>query len=1765
MSNHSGTYGSRDQRREKYTQGKEFEDGTLETLESIISAVEDENLSKDYQPLIVFFQRGFGAQLVQTWSYYAQVNNHGKFSRTTTLLTKTLWVLSSDTSTLTIGSGLIRLILTNYTKVLYRGLNNMRAQLTNPILRLLKQIVNFNSGQHIEELVSYFDFSLPILPRLLSPTKSELANGNSSSDSSKHDSIRFTFIKFWLALISNASPFVRKELLTENFKIMSNLFKFMNKADSDKLSEHILSVFINDILKEKSFKRTTKTKILNELAASKIHHFYYSSNKNLVKKANEFFLTFGASRDFSVAFPDNCVWFKNSVIDGASHGAPITVNQVEFQIHNKLLFNTLRLFKPWEDILQLGTLIKILENVPELVAPYSIFLTTNGNHDPKMTSYWFGTTLLINKIINLKIPQFMENVDSSIPPATSLVIENILPSLLTKSSLTKSLQFETPIIRQLACQSIVLAFKKLEKISTLYDKKGWRNEKTILLNEFHTRVPDLPIFVSTLNNTLSTNKNNRILPLSISIIFNYYSKIFPNLFSINLPSSNIYTGVMQKPKVSGIEFAILDNYLQFQEFNSTQTKWWNPSSGANSLFTLLLKLASSKNASNVITTRISNLLDELTRTNVIFNVSLISPVMALVNSLQGFSLQVSETDGMEKIWKWFDETISRVVKTPYKYVDLAKEYNCISPFIMGLSEQWKYVDKNGNPDFLIKWLLFFFRNMIFIGEDHMGIGKLVKDVFPEVSEDDANLYLKLDSFEENTENTNNSNSLISLMKDSSFFQYISSLPTKKLMNISRLPVNKLDAAGILFRIQLLTENDSIVYDSWFEATVCELAGKIASYMVTDSVFPIVQVLERYIKFALPKLVDEKRNALLMEKSRFMCNLIGAVCLETGHQLVAFREMIQKAAFSGENVEEYASYNRSHREEDINALLTSVSEYLNSSALTSLLMHSTKLECTRNILRKLLNEGKTIKISLVKSILSKTPNEDPVSIKEVTFFLAKFLEKGKVYVGATSAPEGKLSLSETTSLINSVVSSDLNYPVLEAFYKWEHFSFSSFIPNIGKIKDSHLLSIVTTTALFNHMQDRNFSAFAHEIILKYGDDIAKCTYATLKSDIFDKILNMITTYIDFYDETKKKAILKCVLSQSDHRYHAATVRYIAAHNDFAYPGVRTWLNKTLLYVTKYLSERKVISHSFFELLGAVTELLKLEEASKELNLKIINSQLEAILGSEWIKQVKVLEYINVLILCVNQKSIQSQRMVQLLLSNDCYSSIMTKDNDEESSYRKFLSTMVLFSLFNIDPVNNSTPIVQERLLTFYSGTISCNDKFIVKMLESIESHTANSWTNMIFSWEFIKDEEEEILEAIGDTRLITKEREGLILTLEKNMIKKSIDGYVLERPQIPEFCSDSNTNNYDVTTRCNLLKKYYEDTERCGVNMYDPLFLLLLIIHNKELVRMVKDGENNVTYKYEFENFLDSKLFQFIVCSLSDCDTVANISYEHLSNLAVSLEKKNAQISLEKQITGKDIEKKEVDYDLIKYNSIYQVLIKRILYQRQQTQDSIKPLIWFSISRIVDLLGSPTAPLHEKAYRWVLSNSTIRSWDIPMVSDVMMSYNKRQQDDNNMREIDMEIYYGELSWVLTTICKGVKTDEDYKMLDKKGVFEWLLNLINMPYLKERLRELIYFIFYKVQRIADDGGLNLISRNGIVSFFEILNNNIKYRLPQDDILNSIDTLQTENKGTLNATLRLVKEQNGIEKLLLGYNELAKSQKRLILWTEGDSDNVVKRLRK
>lgn len=124
----------------KLTQSSNVDDAVLNNLSSLISSLNEEADSKNFQSLIQFFQKGYVSQVIQLWSYYAQVNNHPKFSKSTTLLVKTLRLLDSDNNMHEYGSILINLILTGHVRVLYRGLNNIRASLTNPILRLMKEI-----------------------------------------------------------------------------------------------------------------------------------------------------------------------------------------------------------------------------------------------------------------------------------------------------------------------------------------------------------------------------------------------------------------------------------------------------------------------------------------------------------------------------------------------------------------------------------------------------------------------------------------------------------------------------------------------------------------------------------------------------------------------------------------------------------------------------------------------------------------------------------------------------------------------------------------------------------------------------------------------------------------------------------------------------------------------------------------------------------------------------------------------------------------------------------------------------------------------------------------------------------------------------------------------------------------------------------------------------------------------------------------------------------------------------------------------------------------------------------------------------------------------------------------------------------------------------------------------------------------------------------------------------------------------------------------
>ena len=191
------------------------------------------------------------------------------------------------------------------------------------------------------------------------------------------------------------------------------------------------------------------------------------------------------------------------------------------------------------------------------------------------------------------------------------------------------------LIKQLGCQLLIFAFQKLIDVLSLYDRKGWNSSKSSINTFFFNNIPNLNIIISTLNEVYSNHQDNKKIILSLTMILRYYSQCFPNFFSVTLPSKNIYQDIMNKEIFNGIDLTILDNFLQFQEFNSTQTKWWNSTRGESSLFVSLLKLASAPNTTAITSVKVTNLLQNLLNGSVIFRGNLlVSPMETLISGLK---------------------------------------------------------------------------------------------------------------------------------------------------------------------------------------------------------------------------------------------------------------------------------------------------------------------------------------------------------------------------------------------------------------------------------------------------------------------------------------------------------------------------------------------------------------------------------------------------------------------------------------------------------------------------------------------------------------------------------------------------------------------------------------------------------------------------------------------------------------------------------------------------------------------------------------------------------------------------------------------------------------------------------------------------------------------------------------------------------------------------------------------------------------------------
>jgi nucleolar pre-ribosomal-associated protein 1 len=1623
--------------------------GVLENIETFLKADE-----LDVTEVSHFLAKGFVTQAIQSWSYCAQVNDHAKFSAATGTLTKLLRAIGGHAELTEFGVLIIKNILTAYSKTLYRGLSNLRASLTNPILRLLNEIVLFKNGALLDDFLALFDFTLAVLPKLLIPSKTEQANVAATKEK-EHLSIRYCFIRLLLNILKFSTPLPRKEFLANNTKILTNWFKFIPVIDSEPLIDLTITIWQEKILREPSFKKATKLKVFNEWNLMKLLPVYYAPSKEIRICLNSFILAIATDTKYGLKFAPDDSWFH-----GASNNAPIKVNQRNFRTHNKMLYGVLINLKPWDDDIQLNTTIKILSSIPELIPPYTNYLASRGLHDPKLTSYWVSQTLLLSRIINLAVPADIQEYTGLTAPSKSIVTELIVPSALNRSVLTKCLQSNVFLIRQLSAQLIMDSLLKLRNVIGFYESKGWLEAKAELINSVYNHLPDLATIAGCISDSYTKKKDSKILLVILLMIINGYLGLFSDNFNFSQAISKPYLDVINENEYTSINLVLLDNFFQLQEGDSSQIKWWNKSGKSNSLFTSLLKIATS-NAGTAVASKVRDLLSNLVKSTVIFNYDQIKvdPIVVLIHSLQ---LTITDRDlsnvDISKVWTLLDESISRCVSSPFKYLDASNSHSRISPFIITLLEQWKFVQKTSPFKLISKWLVLFLRSLIIIGEPAGEIMELVSQTELDI---DYRSYLFDGSFEGTI-------SILVSDKNLKFESYYDTVTSSALGKLSKagIPIEDLDAVGALARILSIVKTDSVTLKE-SEGILSDLLSNLGNYLYTHP--------ESAKKFSQKKYWE----ALYLKNDQQKALLVSNALVQIFSQLDEFdqddlsevvKSNFQTALSEGQQIV-LANSLWALSNEDVRQWLDHSSVVLKKAAIEVM------------IERKLTIESSTI--------------AELLSYRDLRSSVSDLLRKDLVVFG------------EVTGLLEVSLKDDSNLNVLQALSKNTTLlpELVKFVQEKGDPLHTTCVACSLTPETVKHFDEPEKLcemmeyAKVNAIELVKNNDLSIISFAQL-CHIFSSNLLRLTP-------GEKSTILEYALEKSTDKFIPEISDLLLAVSDFQDTQVKTWLNKSVLYLTKILAEYPKPPSKFFKFLESFKILVLNIDVINVLSKSHVDALLEVVF-SKWTQNEIALELASAVVISASRSFLEFGKLFQILANHN--NSALLRSNSSTRS--RFFTALLLWRLFEYDPSKNTNIPLQEKILTLYSGSTRPEDLLLFKILEKMESKLNSSWIDQVYSWDFMEDLEENEEDLIGGIRLIEKKREGFVITLKKKYVTNGLKQYNVKRC-ILEPLNQSNRENWQRVE--NFFKQVTLFTS-AGLSdtVYDPLFLSLLIISNDELINITGgDGGEDVTVRANIKKLIESELLSSIILNLSSQDKVLqNVTRKVLLSLLHTLRDETT---------------------IFKEKHIFEVFITKILFTFENEEHAAPTSVALSlISKMVPILNNPGQMLYERVFRWVLKSPFIKTNEIPLYREITTVSSTE----------DTETYYKQLSWLLEALAEGIQTTEDIQLLRNKGAFEIIMNLLNSPYLNQRIRYGILAFINAVQGI--EGGEVLVTRFGALSHLEQC---------QSSAIQSSQTVGLEG-------LQRNQELLNLQELSVRYG-LITQKKRLRAWTYDDAERFTKRI--
>lgn len=1708
--------------------------------------------------------------LVQIQSFCATTNDHTSLASLNENLTSLISVANTTPELEPSVRPLIaEIISTHNVKVFYRCLTNEHSTTANPALRLLSAIVCFNNGLFVDEFLDHFDLSLKSLADLLFPTKTTVRLSNQGKS---HITVRHYMSLFWLDLCSNASPLTRNDLLTNNKKINLNWIKFINEFDNVALIKKVLTFIDAKILSEKSYRKMTKCKLLGDFTLSKLVELY--KNEEVKEDVHKLLLKITTDEENGLLFHDYRTWFSNVPTnclpsDAAFNnmGVQIVIDEHKFKINNKIIYNVLTCLHPWSDILQSNLVISVLKAAPELTAPYTTHLFhINGAHDPKLTSFYVGQTLLISRIVQLPIPsefvsmlkKLIETSETETNGNTSylskeLLLEVICPSSLNRSSLTKGLNSPQGLIKQMSAQLVTSVLQKYTRISKLL-KINENSRFTYLCNELQEalitlKLPDPTVFVGITNECLKAENIKKTLLLNYMKAAEWYYKVLNINIPLQFEDFNKVVGIqlganeenndmqLKREKLTDIDLLLFNTYLSLtaqSSLSNQQNKWFNIAKNSkNSLFTILAKLpydlqyhgeGMSDNVvvDNVLIAKVvevlSNFLDDTLafedykspNTKILYTQSL-AIVLSILKTFNELTSDIFESIAV--ICKLLDESISRSIKTPYKYFDIVtseieklqsseNKYSRLSVFYVVVCEQSKFADAKYKL-LIQQWIKNFSLYMFLVGEPVALMNLILKEYCG----------IELDFTSQSYETFIKEKTLLNNI--STNFSIVSFTPMSKLkakVN-SLIPKSDVEIIAVVNRIRSIINSDSDLNS--VEELLFDLASIYGNYLIqkfsviTDEEITTtnIQLLDKKFwgDFFInsDEISNEKENVLKISKKYFVMSLFRDVFKEllgnSGNSIYknelrdSIDSLIQNCTLSNTALGIISGYVWVLSSESIIKFLIEphANFGLQKSLINIALDRKIKLDCDSVIQFCDTNENKVMDADSVKNftklIQNVTFKEDQISH---LIELAKTSDYNSLYYGILEViclEEPAIAKRLSVSFRNDV---------------------SKISGNIRGFKFLQFLSIENVELRFE----------LYEIAMQYIQSRIEVEDAQ-----FDTSLNVYISSIRLYiqkdeeckeileiQETVEKLVaLNSVRNVSNLIFSPEMVSIIFTlyNRNNGFKVINTWLYRATLYITKVFAEKVdfTLNEEFAQFLTCLPNSLS-TSIWKFVPKHMLNSQLEVIFSKKWIQNVDVVKYCLWVVQTGSKNVIECTKLVNILLNNADNVLMMRFFKNEECKYYTSLIFLYLFEM-NIKMLSSSYESVL-KIIKMYRGTTRASDLVLKKLLMIIEGETGKSWIQMVSNWDLIDGWYPEISSGLIEVPDFIIDTPGianfLTINIYKAIIGKSIKYFdpSVRNVRMPELTKTIESQKQDLLK----LQEFYnlkelDLNEIEGDVVYDIEFLLLLLVNNEDLFKIKQDS-----VEVNIRALIETNSLQFVICGLAhELQEVAEISKRIISSILLTIEediraiekRHAAQKGDRKDEPKEKMEEEAGNISLtFKERSAFKVYLGSLLYTLEQKRldrasgeenvEDMSKLFIIMLSYLVPILSNPGHFLYEKAYRYIIGGSKYRDFEIPMYKAIMNTFVKDEHTRGGSNDDDAD-YYRQLQWLVHTLGRCVTSSEDLKMLRRNGAIEQLLNLTASPFVSVRMEESIVQVFDRVVRVENGADL-LIRSFGVLGFIE-----------------------------------------------------------------------------